>query len=89
MFASVRGRGPKSTRSICRPLLPRLGTARILTLRGDEYEAIATCEVLPELELGRIAHFAEQPDRHARFAPTVTSYAGARDSGPAVRDAEG
>jgi Uma2 family endonuclease len=41
------------------------GEFRILTLRGDHYEAIPASEVLPEPELTRIAHFAEQPDQHA------------------------
>ena len=41
------------------------GAFRVLTLRGDHYEAIPESEVLPEPELPRIAHFAEQPDQHA------------------------
>ena len=41
------------------------GAFSILTLRGDHYEAIPVSEVLPEPELSRIAHFAEQPDQHA------------------------
>jgi len=41
------------------------GQFRILTLRGDHYEAIPASEVLPEPDLLRIAHFAEQPDQHA------------------------
>src|ERR1041384_7356149 len=40
------------------------GEFRILTLRGDHYEAIAASEVLPEPNLARIAHFAEQADQH-------------------------
>jgi Uma2 family endonuclease len=41
------------------------GVFQILTLRGDNYEAIPASEVLPEPELTRIAHFAEQVDQHA------------------------
>ena len=41
------------------------GAFSILTLRGDHYEASPESEVLPEPELSRIAHFAEQPDQHA------------------------
>jgi Uma2 family endonuclease len=41
------------------------GLFQILTLRGDNYEAIPASEVLPEPELTRIAHFAEQVDQHA------------------------
>jgi Uma2 family endonuclease len=40
------------------------GVFSILTLRGDHYEAIPASEVLPEPNLSRIAHFAEQPDQH-------------------------
>ena len=40
------------------------GEFRILTLRDDHYEAIPTSEVLPEPDLKRIAHFAEQADQH-------------------------
>lgn len=41
------------------------GVFRIVTLRGDHYEAIAASEVLPEPDLWRIAYFAEQADQHA------------------------
>ncbi len=41
------------------------GVFRILALRGDHYEVIPVSEVLPEPDLSRIAHFAEQPDQHA------------------------
>lgn len=41
------------------------GAFRILTLRGDHYEAIPGSEVLPEPDLTRVAHFAEQADQHA------------------------
>ena len=41
------------------------GAFSILTLRGDHYEAIPVSEALPEPELSRSAHFAEQPDQHA------------------------
>jgi Uma2 family endonuclease len=41
------------------------GVCRIVTLRGDHYEAIPASQVLPEPDLARLAHFAEQPDQHA------------------------
>jgi Uma2 family endonuclease len=41
------------------------GIFRVLTLRGDHYEAIPKSEVLPEVDLVRIAHYAMQPDQHA------------------------
>lgn len=41
------------------------GVFRVVTLRGDHYEAIPASEVLPEPDLSRIAHFAEQADQHA------------------------
>jgi Uma2 family endonuclease len=41
------------------------GKFRVLTLRGDHYEAIPLSEVLPEPDLTRIAYFAEQADQHA------------------------
>jgi len=41
------------------------GAFRILTLRGDHYEEIARSEVLPEVDLPRLASFAQRPDQHA------------------------
>lgn len=41
------------------------GVLRVVTLRGDHYDAIPTSQVLPEPDLSRIAHFSEQPDQHA------------------------
>jgi Uma2 family endonuclease len=41
------------------------GEFRILTLRRDHYEQIAASEVLPELDLARIASCVQQPDQHA------------------------
>jgi Uma2 family endonuclease len=41
------------------------GAFKVLTLRGDRYELIAASEVLPEVDLARIAHYAKQPDQHA------------------------
>ncbi len=38
---------------------------RLFTLRGDQYEPLARSEVLPELDLERLAHFAALPDQHA------------------------
>ena len=38
---------------------------RVLVLRGDRYDAISASEVLPEVDLLRIAHWASQPDQHA------------------------
>jgi Uma2 family endonuclease len=41
------------------------GAFKVLTLRADRYELIAASEVLPEVDLARIAHYAKQPDQHA------------------------
>lgn len=41
------------------------GTFRVLSLRADRYELIGVSEVLPEVDLARIAHFAVEPDQHA------------------------
>lgn len=41
------------------------GQFRVLALRSDVYTEIAASEVLPEVDLSRIAHFASQPDQHA------------------------
>lgn len=43
----------------------RAGLFTIHRLRGDQYVTIATSEVFPEVDLGRIAHYATQPDQHA------------------------
>lgn len=40
------------------------GAFKILSLRGDRYEQIAASEVLPEVDLARIAFYAQQPDQH-------------------------
>ena len=40
-------------------------TFRVLCLRGDRYEAVATSEIFPEVDLVRIAHYATNPDQHA------------------------
>jgi Uma2 family endonuclease len=40
------------------------GAFKILSLRGGRYELIAASEVLPEVDLGRIAHYAKDPDQH-------------------------
>ena len=40
------------------------GRFRVLALRDERYELIATSAVLPEVDLARIAHFATQPDQH-------------------------
>lgn len=41
------------------------GAFRICTLRGDRYESIEKSDVLPEVDLPRIAHYAQQADQHA------------------------
>ena len=41
------------------------GQFKVLALRGDRYELIATSQVLPEVDLNRIAYYATQPDQHA------------------------
>lgn len=41
------------------------GKFRVLALRGDHYELLGASEVLPELDLARMAHFATQSDQHA------------------------
>lgn len=41
------------------------GAFKVLTLRGDRYELIPASEVLPEVDLARIAFYAKQPDQHA------------------------
>lgn len=41
------------------------GAFKVLSLRGDEYHVIPASEVLPEVDLSRIAHYAQQPDQHA------------------------
>lgn len=41
------------------------GAFRVLTLRGDHYEPIAGSEVLPEVDLCRIAELALRKDQHA------------------------
>jgi Uma2 family endonuclease len=41
------------------------GAFRVLTLRGGQYGAIEQSEVLPELDLARLAHFAVREDQHA------------------------
>lgn len=41
------------------------GAFRICTLRDERYELIEKSEVLPEVDLLRIAHYAQQHDQHA------------------------
>lgn len=41
------------------------GAFRLFALRNDRYEPIAASEVLPEVDLARLAHFAMQADQHA------------------------
>ena len=40
------------------------GAFRVLALRGDHYEAIAASAVFPEVDLARLAAFAQRPDQH-------------------------
>jgi Uma2 family endonuclease len=42
-----------------------LGAFQLFALRGEAYEPIPASEILPEVALARIAHFAMQPDQHA------------------------
>jgi Uma2 family endonuclease len=41
------------------------GVFRVLALRGEHYVEISSSEVLPELDLVRVAHHATQRDQHA------------------------
>lgn len=41
------------------------GAFKIVALRDDRYELIATSEVLPEADLARIAFYAKNPDQHS------------------------
>jgi Uma2 family endonuclease len=41
------------------------GAFRILALRSDHYELIPASEVLPEVDLARLASLAEERDQHA------------------------
>ena len=40
------------------------GTFKILSLRAGHYELISASEVLPEVDLVRIAHYAMNADQH-------------------------
>lgn len=41
------------------------GAFSVLALRGEAYQRIDASEVFPELDLARLAHFAQQADQHA------------------------
>ena len=41
------------------------GAFKVLSLRAGRYELLAASEILPEVDLARIAHYAKQPDQHA------------------------
>lgn len=41
------------------------GAFRVLALRADKYEPVATSEVLPEVDLAQIARHASEADQHA------------------------
>jgi Uma2 family endonuclease len=43
----------------------KLGSFELFTLRGERYEPLANSEVLPEVPLDRIAHYAPEVDQHA------------------------
>jgi hypothetical protein len=43
----------------------RQGAFHIFTLRGERYEPIDASQVFSEVDLARIAHYAEQADQHA------------------------
>lgn len=40
------------------------GAFKVLALRGERYTEIPASEVLPEVDLTRIAYYAKQPDQH-------------------------
>ncbi|WP_437677224.1 Uma2 family endonuclease [Sorangium sp. So ce131] len=46
--------------------------------RGEEYEAIATSELLPELDLGELARFVRWPDQHEAVKAFRDSLRGTR-----------
>ena len=37
----------------------------LFTLRGESYEPLALSEVFPEVDLARLAHYAQEADQHA------------------------
>jgi Uma2 family endonuclease len=41
------------------------GAFRLFQLRGDRYVPVEVSEVLPEVDLGRLAHYAQEPNQHA------------------------
>jgi Uma2 family endonuclease len=41
------------------------GAFRLFALHGERYAAIPSSELLPEVDLGRLAHFAKEHDQHA------------------------
>jgi Uma2 family endonuclease len=41
------------------------GSFQLFALRADGYTRIEESEVLPEVDLGRLAHYAKQEDQHA------------------------
>jgi Uma2 family endonuclease len=41
------------------------GAFRLFALHGERYDAIPSSEVLPEVDLARLAHFARERDQHA------------------------
>ena len=41
------------------------GVFSLFALRGERYETIAKSEVLAEIDLAELAHFAQQADQHA------------------------
>ncbi len=41
----------------------RNGAFDLFALRGETYEALETSEIIPELDLARLAHFAEDPNQ--------------------------
>ena len=43
----------------------KLAVFEMFTLRGERYEPLAQSEVLPEVPLDRIAHYAPELDQHA------------------------
>jgi hypothetical protein len=41
------------------------GAFRVFALHGERYDAIPSSEVLPEVDVARLAHFAKERDQHA------------------------
>lgn len=60
------------------------GVFSLFALRGERYEPIAASDVLPEVDLARLAYFASMGDQHAALRPTGTG-SGARATNQSAR----